>query len=214
MAAKRVLSVNVGQPQEIEWLGHPLVTSIWKQPVEGRLAARGVNIAGDDQADRGVHGGEHKAIYVYAREDQSWWESQLGRPIDVGGFGENLTLEGVDVTGAVIGERWAIGSAVVEVSQARIPCVKLGARMGDKDFPIRFREALRPGAYLRIVAEGDLGAGDEVALISRPDHGITIRQVFSIYRTRPSEAGVLLRATELTPRWRDWAHDQVSQSVH
>src|SRR5207247_9442931 len=130
-----------------------------------------VNLAGDDQASREFHGGPDKAVYAYAREDVDWWEKELGHPLEHGVFGENLTVEGVNVTGAVVGERWALGSVVLEVAQARAPCWKLGARMDDPAFPVHFAAAGRPGAYLRIVAEGQLGAGDEHILNGRPEPG-------------------------------------------
>src|SRR5690242_9734402 len=126
----RVLSVNVGRPRTITWLGQTATTAIWKEPLAGRVAVRGVNLAGDTQADRQVHGGPDKAVYVYAAEDTGWWEGELGLPLVPGNFGENLTLAGVDVTGAVVGETWAIGTAVLQVAQPRIPCWKLGARLG------------------------------------------------------------------------------------
>ena len=163
----KLLSVNVGSPREIEWLGRREATSIWKSPVEGRVPVRGVNVAGDDQADREFHGGPDKAVYAYAREDTVWWERELGRELEHGNFGENLTVSGVDVTGAVVGERWEIGTVVLEVAQPRIPCWKLGARMEDASFPVHFAAAGRPGAYLRIVEEGEIGAGDECSRRSR-----------------------------------------------
>ena len=107
----KLLSVNVGSPREIEWLGRREATSIWKSPADGRVAVRGVNVAGDDQADREFHGGPDKAVYAYAHEDTVWWERELGRELEHGNFGENLTVSGVDVTGAVVGERWEIGRA-------------------------------------------------------------------------------------------------------
>ena len=171
----RLLSVNVGRPKQIAVRrGRPLMSAIGKAPVEGRVRVEGVNVAGDDQADRRVHGGPDKAVYAYAREDEAWWAEQLGREIPPGMFGENLTTEGLDVTGAVIGERWRIGTVVLEVAQPRIPCAKLGTRFGDLTMVKRFGEANRPGAYLRIVAEGELGAGDEIEVLSRPEHGITV----------------------------------------
>ena len=201
----RVLSVNVGVPREIEWLGRRVTTAIWKSPVEGRLAVLGVNVTGDDQADRSVHGGPDKALYAYAREDAEWWEVELGRSIDLGGFGENLTLAGVDVSGAVVGERWEAGSALLEVSEPRAPCFKLGARMGDSRFPPRFAAAGRPGAYLRIVREGEIGAGDSVRRVHRPEHGITVGEVATIYHHDHGRAALLLDIPELAESWRDWA---------
>jgi MOSC domain-containing protein YiiM len=171
----RLFSVNVGRPKQIAVRrGRALMSAIGKAPVEGRVRVEGVNVAGDDQADRRVHGGPDKAVYAYAREDEAWWAEQLGREIPPGMFGENLTTEGIDVSGAVIGERWRVGSVVLEACQPRIPCAKLGTRFGDLTMVKRFGEANRPGAYMRIVSEGELGAGDEIELLSRPEHGITI----------------------------------------
>jgi MOSC domain-containing protein YiiM len=150
------------------------MSAIGKQPVEGRVRVEGVNVAGDEQADRRVHGGPDKALYAYAREDAAWWEEQLGRTLPPGMFGENLTTQGVDVSGAVIGERWRIGTVELEVAQPRLPCAKLGTRFGDLRMVKRFAEASRPGAYLRIVTEGELGAGDAIEVLSRPEHGITV----------------------------------------
>jgi MOSC domain-containing protein YiiM len=200
-----VLSVNVGGPREIEWLGRREATSIWKFPVEGRVAVRGVNVAGDDQADREVHGGPDKAVYAYAREDTAWWDRELGRGLQDGNFGENLTVSGVDVTGAVVGERWELGTAVLEVAQPRIPCWKLAARMEDPSFPVHFAAAGRPGAYLRILEEGEIGAGDEVRVGERPEHGLTVGDVARIYHQERNRCALLLRAPELAEGWKEWA---------
>jgi MOSC domain-containing protein YiiM len=124
-----------------------------------------------------VHGGPDKAVYAYASEDARWWASELEREIPPAMFGENLTLEGVDVSGAVVGSRWRIGTVELEVSQPRLPCAKLGTRFGDPAMVRRFGEASRPGAYLRIVTEGELGAGDDVEILSRPLHGVTVALV-------------------------------------
>lgn len=118
---------------------------------------RGESRRGDDQADRNAHGGPDKAVYAYAAEDLRWWEHELGRSLGHGEFGENFTTEDIDVNGALVGERWEIGNAVFEVSEPRVPCWRLGARMEDKLFPRRFTQAGRPGAYLRIVVEGCRG---------------------------------------------------------
>src|SRR3954470_1706908 len=165
----RLLSVNTGRPRQISVRrGRPLMSAIGKVPVEGRVRVEGVNVAGDDQADRRVHGGPDKAAYAYASEDTAFWEAELGRDLGPGAFGENLTTEGIDVSGAVVGERWRIGGVELEVAQPRLPCAKLGIRLGDPRMVRRFGEARRPGAYLRIVAEGELGAGDAIELLHRP----------------------------------------------
>ncbi len=200
-----VVSVNVGRPRTVPFRGSPVTTGIWKVPVSGPIRARGVNLAGDDQADRSVHGGADKAIYAYAQEDLSWWTVELGQIVAPGTFGENLTTAGIDVTNAVVGERWAVGSAVLEVSQPRTPCYKLGIRMADQRFPSRFAAAARPGAYLRIVTEGDVAAGDEIRVLSRPDHGVTVGLVERAYHADRSLVRRLLDAPELADGWLDWA---------
>jgi MOSC domain-containing protein YiiM len=203
----RVVSVNVGTPRLIEWFGRRAATAIWKSPVESCVALRGVNLVGDDQGDRGVHGGPDKAVYAYAREDVLWWEARLGRPVPPGAFGENLTLTGVAVTDALIGERWQIGNALLEVSQPRFPCWKLGARMNDPDFPRRFAEAGRLGAYLRIITEGDVGAGDTVLVVHRPPHVVTIGTVGDIYLRDRARATLLLTVPELAEGLQRWARE-------
>jgi MOSC domain-containing protein YiiM len=159
----RIVSVNVGRPRTVEWRGRTVTSGIWKEPVEGPVVVEGVNLHGDDQADRRVHGGDDKAVYAYAIEDYRWWEAQ-----DVtcgpGSFGENLTTEGIDLGACHIGDRWLVGTAVFEVSQPRSPCFKLGIRMGDDGFPDRFAEAGRPGTYLRIVGAGAVAAGDGITV--------------------------------------------------
>jgi MOSC domain-containing protein YiiM len=203
----RVLSVNVGLAREFEYHGRPAKSGIWKSPVAGRIAARGVNLDGDDQADRKAHGGPDKVIYAFAVEDARWWEQEIGRPLGYGEFGENLTTEGIAVNDALIGERWTIGTTVVEVSEPRIPCWRLGVRMNDPRFPRRFSDALRPGTYLRLVVEGEVGAGDEIRVVERPDHDLTVRDVFRIYMHDRHEAGRLLAIPQMSKDWRSWAND-------
>ena len=207
----RLVSVNVGQPRIVEWLGQTEMTAIWKSPASGRVAVRGVNLDGDRQADLKHHGGRDKAVYSYALEDEEWWSGQLGRAIEPGGFGENLTLSGVDVTNALVGERWAIGSAQFEVAQPRIPCWKLAARMGDPAYPQQFGAAGRPGAYLRIVEEGEVAAGDEVRVVYRPSHGLTVGDVARIYHQDREEYHLFLGVPELAETWKRWARRRAGQ---
>jgi MOSC domain-containing protein YiiM len=180
-----VLSVNVGPVAELR-AGRARTSAIVKAPVAGRVAVRGVNVDGDDQADRRVHGGPDQAVYAYARESYAWWEGELGRPLAPATFGENLTLEGVEVDGALIGERWAIGTVVLEVTAPRTPCLKLEARMGEPGFVRRFAAGRRPGAYLRILQEGELAAGDAVEVLWRPDHDVTVTLVSEAYLFDPA----------------------------
>jgi MOSC domain-containing protein YiiM len=198
-------SVNVGTPREVSWRGRTVRTAIWKAPVAGRVRVRGVNVDGDDQADREVHGGVDKALYAYAAEDLAWWSGQLGRELAPGSFGENLTVRGLDVSGALVGERWRAGSTLLEVAQPRTPCFKLGIRMGSQRFPRRFAAAGRPGAYLRILEEGELGAGDPVEVVHRPGHGLTVAEVARIYHADHAGAARLLEVPELADGWRQWA---------
>jgi MOSC domain-containing protein YiiM len=208
MTLPRLESVNVGRPRPIEHPHGPTTSAIWKEPVERRLAVRGVNVDGDDQADRTVHGGPDQAVYSYAAEDIEWWEKELGRPLGPGVFGENLTVRGLDVTGALIGERWAIGSVLLEVTAPRIPCWKLAKRMDDPLFVRRFAKAGRPGGYLRIIEEGELGAGDSIEVVARPAHGVTVGLVAHALLSDHSETARLLEAPQLAATWRNWAVEQ------
>jgi MOSC domain-containing protein YiiM len=205
-----VESVNVGAPRDVKVDGHVVRTAIWKAPVEGRVPLRGVNLRGDDQADRSVHGGPDKAVYAYAAQDTEWWEAELGRTLGPGAFGENLTVSGLPVSEAVIGERWAVGSTLLEVAQPRLPCFKLGIRMGDPRFLRRFTQAGRPGAYLRVLREGDIGAGDRVEVVSRPLHGVTSALVARALQVEPELLATALHATELPDELREWMADRAA----
>ena len=210
----KVLSVNIGRPRTFEHRGHLVRSAIWKSAVAGRIAARGVNLEGDEQADTKAHGGYDKAVYAYAVADLRWWEEQLGRSLANGQFGENLTIEGIDPNQASIGERWGIGTAVLEVSEPRVPCWRLGVRMDDALFPRRFTDALRPGAYLRIVAEGELGAGDEIRIVHRPEVGLTVGDVFRIYTGDRDEVHRLAENPNLSESWRRWAQHLLAQRAN
>ena len=205
-----VLSLNLADVRTIERGGKPVQTGIWKLPAPGRVHAGREGLAGDVQSDRRVHGGPDQAVYSYAREDIDWWESELGRDLEDGTFGENLTLRGVDVTGARVGERWRVGDALLEVSAPRIPCWKLGVRMGDPRFVKRFARALRPGAYLRVAEEGAIAAGDRVEVVERPGHGVTVALVAKAYLADRSLAPRLLEAPALGDGWRRWAADRAA----
>ncbi|MGO4594670.1 MOSC domain-containing protein [Leifsonia sp. 2TAF2] len=156
------------------------VTAIDKRPVEKPLRVRPLGLHGDVQADRKHHGGASKALYAYADEDADFWAQELGRPIPAGLFGENLRTAGLDVNGAEIGERWAIGDElVVEVTCPREPCAVFQRRMREPHWVKRFTREGRPGAYLSVVKSGKVGAGDEVRVLSRPGHGVTVASWFS-----------------------------------
>jgi MOSC domain-containing protein YiiM len=209
----RVLAVSVGVPRAFDYHGRPAKSAIWKTPVSGRVAARGVNLAGDDQADRGAHGGPDKAVYAFAVEDARWFETREGRPFAYAEFGENLTTEGIDVNAALVGERWAVGSTVLEVSEPRVPCWRLGVRMNDPGFIRRFTEAMRPGTYLRIVSAGDIGAGDEIKIESKPDHTLSVRDVFRIYTRDRGEVSRILEAPQMSEAWKRWAKETLARKA-
>lgn len=202
----RVVSVNVGQPRTVEWVGRTVTTSIWKHAVEGRVAVRGVNVDGDAQADRRVHGGEDKAVYAYAAEDYTWWSEGLSRELTPGTFGENITTHGIDLSEAVVGQRWRIADTLLEVSQPRLPCFKLGMRMGDHEFAGRFEAARRYGTYLRIIEQGGIGAGDEIEVFDPPQHALTTTEIGAGYPHPDSELiKRMLSVPELPESWRSWA---------
>jgi MOSC domain-containing protein YiiM len=209
----RVRSVNVGGVRLVDAGDRTVATGIWKAPVSGRIAVRGVNLSGDDQADRSVHGGEHKAVYAYAWEDTLWWQEELGRELVPGNFGENLTLEGVHVPDVVVGERWRVGSALLEVSEPRFPCFKLGLRMDDPRFVKRFAKARRTGTYLRIIEPGDVGAGDRIERVFSPDGGVTIAEFAEAYLGDHGLAERLLAAPGVSQRWREWAAGKVDPAA-
>jgi MOSC domain-containing protein YiiM len=205
----RLISVNVGTPKRIDTGQRIVETAIWKDPVEGRVKVRGVNLDGDRQADLTVHGGPNKAVYAYAIEETRRWEEELGRPFGVGAWGENLTTEGVDVSGAVLGERWRIGTTLLEVVQPRLPCFKLALKMEDPTFVRRFAQASRPGAYLKIIEEGDIGAGDEIEVSGRPDHGVDVRLVADAFMLDHS----LIERAQQAPQLLDSLREQMAQLV-
>lgn len=201
--------MNVGTPKEHGTSrGRVVMSAIGKQPVSGRVRVAGVNLEGDDQADRRVHGGPDQAVYGYAAEDAAWWAAELDRDIPPGLFGENLTTRGVDQNGARIGERWRIGTTLLEVSAPRVPCAKLGRVFGTQRMVKRFAEARRPGAYFRIVEEGDLAAGDAIEVVHVPDHDVTVRLVAEAILFDHALLPSLLAAGDALPqRLRDWIDD-------
>ena len=200
-----VVSVNVGLPREVRWRGREFTTAIVKEPIAGSRRIEGVNVVGDDQADRTVHGGPSKAVYSYSLEDYAWWSQQLGRELGPGTFGENLTLAGVDASALPIGERWRVGTALLEVSEPRIPCYKLAYRMDDPAFPKHFGAAMRFGTYFRIIEEGDVEAGSPMTR-EREALAPTLpsRDVARIYMFAHDERHKLADIPALDLPWRNW----------
>jgi MOSC domain-containing protein YiiM len=179
----KVVSLNVGRPRQVDTPRGPVLTAIWKAPAAGRLALRRFNLEGDQQADLRYHGGEHKAVYLYPSEHYAFWRGELpGMEMPLGMFGENLTSEGVLEDETSIGDRFRIGTAVLQVSQPRMPCSKLALKFGRADMVKRFWKSGRSGIYFSIVEEGELGAGDEIVPVSRVTGGISVAELVRLYR--------------------------------
>ena len=194
MTSGKVLSVNLAVPER-STAKHVGITGINKQPVDHPVEVRAPGpkttglhsgLAGDQIFDVANHGGDDQAVYAYAREDLDWWQEQLGRELPGGLFGENLTTAGVDVNGAVIGETWRIGDELIlEPTFGRDPCSTFQAKMAEPHWVRRFAQAGRPGAYLRVVRPGTIRAGDQVEVVDRPAHGVTIAYAFRAKMTEP-----------------------------
>ncbi|GAA4228208.1 MOSC domain-containing protein YiiM [Streptosporangium album] len=189
----QLLTVNLAHPHAADYTAADL-TGIDKRPADGSVAVAapgprgtaGSGVAGDTVGDLRDHGGDHQAVYAFARKDLTAWEKELGRELPNGVFGENLTTSGLDVNGALIGERWRIGeSLVLEVTSARIPCRTFAGWLGEKGWVKRFTQAARPGAYLRVIEPGEIRAGDGIEVVSRPDHGVTVEFLFRALTAEP-----------------------------
>ena len=204
-----VIAVNVGPARTVRWRGQTITTGIFKSPVAGRVRIQGVNLVGDQQADRTNHGGAVRSVYAYTVEDYAWWSSELGRDLTPGTFGENLTVRGIDANDALVGERWRIGTAVLQVTVPRVPCYKLAMRMDDPTFVKRFAAALRPGPYFTVLTEGEVGAGDAIEVVWRPRHLLSVREMARIYLFERHRLAAFLDVPELPLSWRTWAAEVV-----
>jgi len=209
MPSAHVLSVNVGRPAPFQIGERTVISAFVKAPVAGPVAARGVNLEGDDQGDRKHHGGPDQAVYAYASEDAAFWSDVVGRELGPGTFGENLTLTDFDVSGARIGERWRIGTTELRVAGPRVPCFKLEARIGVPGFQRAFLHAGRPGAYLAIAEEGVLEAGDAVEIVHRPEHDVTVALVIEALLLDRSRLSELEPAREdMLPKLAGWYEER------
>jgi MOSC domain-containing protein YiiM len=197
----QVISVNVGVPREAAWAGIGR-TAIEKHPVAEAVAVTRLGVAGDQVGDTVHHGGVDQAVYAFAREDLDWWAAELGQEIRNGQFAENLTTSGIDVNAAEVGERWRVGSTLLEVAMVRIPCndFKNWQRLNgydDRAWVKRFAERGRPGPYLRVLEEGAVQAGDELVVVHRPGHGVTVSTMFKALTTDRSLLPELARVENL-----------------
>ena len=201
MATARIISVNTGPVKDMMISGKPGRSGIDKRPVASpvRLGAEG--LAGDDYGDRLHHGGVEQAAYAYAREDLDWWTEQLGRELRNGEFGENVTTSGLDVSCALIGEIWQLGSAVVQVTAPRIPCGTFQTWMDEPRWVKRFAAAGRPGSYLRVLTEGSVAAGDDIEVLGRPEQQVTVTEAMRAYYGDQDLMRVLLSVTGRGDKW-------------
>lgn len=199
----QLLAVSVGQPQEVEYDGGVVRTGIFKKPVAGPVMMRQLNLDGDGQADLRNHGGTHKAVYGYPHEHYAFWQTKLRRnDFTFGQFGENLTTQGLLEDDVFIGDIYRIGSAVVKVTQPRIPCFKLGIRMSDASFPKQFSAEERCGIYFSVVEEGPVQAGDGIKQLESDTNSVSVRDVFHLVH-HPEDKLLLARAAALPtlPKW-------------
>jgi MOSC domain-containing protein YiiM len=197
----QVISVNTGRAVKAGWAGRVQRTAIEKHPADGAVHVGRLGLDGDEQADLENHGGPEQAIYVYAREDLDWWAGQLSRAVRDGLFGENITTAGLDVTNALIGERWRLGTAEVQVTSCRIPCGTFRSWTGEKGWVKRFAQAGRPGAYLRVLAEGIVRPGSTVTVLSRPAAGVTVAESMRAYYGDRELMVRLSTVPELSTKW-------------
>jgi MOSC domain-containing protein YiiM len=198
-SSPRVVALNVVhglRPDATNGFG---VTSIDKRPIDGPVRATALGLAGDTQSDKKYHGGPDQALYAYAREDARWWEAELGREIGPGQFGENVSTEAIDITGAVLGERWHVGGAVLQVRDCRIPCATFQNFWEVPHLVRRFTQHGAPGAYLSVAVEGDMTAGDVLEVRDRPAHGVTVGELFRALTTQPTLAERVLEAARDLP---------------
>jgi len=178
----KLLSVHCGLPRDVVWHGSKVTTSIFKEPVPGRIALRTLNLDGDRQSDLSVHGGKDKAVYCYPVEHYEYWKVELpGHALPMGAFGENFTTEGLNEDSVHIGDRISIGSAEVVVSQPRMPCYKLGIRFESDDMVRRFLASRRTGFYLAVKREGEVGSGDEVTVLDHDPNSISVSEINRLY---------------------------------
>ncbi|MFE7120799.1 MOSC domain-containing protein [Streptomyces sp. NPDC057654] len=219
----RLLTVNSGRPRTADYTDWDGGTGIDKRPVDGPVAVAapgpkgtgGSGVAGDAVCDRRHHGGDDQAVYAYAREDLDFWERELGRELAPGTFGENLTTAGIDVTGALVGERWRVGpDLLLEVTSPRIPCRTFAGWLEEKGWVRRFTLAGVPGAYLRVLEPGEIRAGDPVEIVHRPDHDVTVALLFRAVTTeRELLPRVLAAGDALPPDAREKAVNYVAREA-
>lgn len=208
-----MISVSTGRGRDEDWAGRLRRTAIDKRPASGPVRVGRLGLGGDEQVDTDNHGGPDQAVYVYAREDLDWWVEQLGRDLRNGIFGENVTTAGLEVTGALIGEVWRLGTALVQVAEVRIPCVVFQNWMNEEHWVKRFAGAGRPGAMLRVLEEGAVAAGDPVEVVSRPAESVTVAEAMRAYYGDAELMRRLLRVEGRGAKWDDVAFSVLGRAA-
>ncbi|HEY5175670.1 MAG TPA: MOSC domain-containing protein [Terriglobales bacterium] len=215
----KLISVNTGYPREVTWHGRVVTTAIYKQPVDGRVALRKLNLDGDRQADLSVHGGEHKAVYCYPIAHYDYWKRELPtRDLPMAIFGENFTTDGLLEASVHLGDQFSVGSAEVVVTQPRLPCYKLGVRFQSDDMVKRFLASGRTGFYLAVTREGEVGAGDEIELIARDPNAIPISEITRLYLAKRygdddvTSVRRALRVVALPDSWKEYFRERLQRA--
>jgi MOSC domain-containing protein YiiM len=211
----QIISVNLGVPREVDWKGQRVRTGIFKQPVADRVMARKLNLDGDRQADLTVHGGEEKAIYAYPAEHYAFWRQELpGMELPWGMFGENLTTDGLLEAAINIGDQFRIGTALLQATQPRLPCYKLGLKFGRENMVRRFLKSGRYGWYFSVVEEGEIGAGDAIERVYRDPRDLTVVDIVRLYTDDRDNTAMMQRAVEhegLPEGWRTFFQERLEK---
>jgi MOSC domain-containing protein YiiM len=215
----KLVSVNTGLPREVTWRGRKVITAIYKQPVEGRVALRKLDLDGDRQADLSVHGGEDKAVYCYPLAHYEYWKRELpGRELPMAIFGENFTTDGLLEDSLHLGDLLSVGSAEVVVTQPRLPCYKLGVRFESDDMVRQFLASGRTGFYLAVTLEGEVGAGDEIEVIARDPNVVPVSAITRLYvAKRYGDDDVTLvrralRVAALPESWKEYFRQRLERT--
>lgn len=219
----KLVSVNCGLPREIAWRGATVTTSIYKEPVGERVSLRTLNLDGDRQSDLTVHGGKDKAVYCYPIEYYSYWNKELpGRTLPYGSFGENFTIDGFAQEGLAedsihVGDRFSVGSAELVVTQPRLPCYKLGIRFESDDMIKHFLKSRRTGFYVAVLREGDVGAGDEITMLSHDPDSVSISEITRLYIAKQfgsedvHQVRRAISARALPESWKTWFQEKLTR---
>lgn len=211
----KVVSLCVGRPRLVVWRGEPVSTGIYKEPVQGKVMLRTLNLDGDRQADLTVHGGPNKAVYAYPAEHYEFWKQELPEmELPWGMFGENFTTEGLSEATVNVGDRFRIGEAEIIATQPRMPCYKLGIKFGRSDILRRLLVSGRTGLYFAVTREGEVAAGDEIVALSQDEHGVKVADITRLYAHDKDDTETMRRAMEveaLPDGWRDYFRERLEK---